>query len=171
MIIVLNGPLGIGKSTFAEALSESIDQCVMLDGDHLVAVNPPPPDELELLHSTIALLVAHHRKFGYRHFLINHLWTSPHDLEDLRHRLTEIEPGAEIRFFLLTLPFDENLRRIQHRAGGRAINDLHLELQTLARERRVLEESRSGELGEPFDVARTPPELVTSMLGVLGHLR
>ena len=37
MIIVLNGPLGIGKSTLAEALAESIDQSVMLDGDHLVA--------------------------------------------------------------------------------------------------------------------------------------
>jgi hypothetical protein len=33
MIIVLNGPLGIGKSTLAEALTESIDACVMLDGD------------------------------------------------------------------------------------------------------------------------------------------
>jgi shikimate kinase len=41
MIIALYGPLGIGKSTLAEALAESIDRCVMLDGDHLVAVNPP----------------------------------------------------------------------------------------------------------------------------------
>jgi deoxyadenosine/deoxycytidine kinase len=40
MIIVLNGLLGIGKSTLAEALAESIEQCVMLDGDHLVAANP-----------------------------------------------------------------------------------------------------------------------------------
>lgn len=32
MIIVLNGPLGIGKSTLAEALAEAIDHCVMLDG-------------------------------------------------------------------------------------------------------------------------------------------
>jgi adenylate kinase family enzyme len=45
MIIVLNGPLGIGKSTFAEALTESIESSVMLDGDRLVAVNPPPASE------------------------------------------------------------------------------------------------------------------------------
>jgi deoxyadenosine/deoxycytidine kinase len=32
MIIVLNGPLGIGKSTLAGPLSESIQQCVMLSG-------------------------------------------------------------------------------------------------------------------------------------------
>ena len=53
MIILLNGPLGIGKSTLAEALAESIDLCVMLDGDHLVAANPPPADEQEHLHATI----------------------------------------------------------------------------------------------------------------------
>lgn len=69
MIIVLNGPLGIGKSTLAEALCEAIDQCVMLDGDHLVAANPPPRDTLPYLHTIIALLVAHHRRSGYRHFV------------------------------------------------------------------------------------------------------
>ena len=47
MIIVLNGPLGIGKSTLAEALAESIDECVMLNGDRLVAANPPPANEIE----------------------------------------------------------------------------------------------------------------------------
>ena len=80
MIIVLNGPLGIGKSTLAEALAESIEQCVSLDGDHLVAANPPAADEREHLHSTIALLVGHHRQFGYRHFVINHFWRSPRTL-------------------------------------------------------------------------------------------
>lgn len=44
MFIVLNGPLGIGESTLAEALCESIDHCVMLDGDHVVAANPSHPD-------------------------------------------------------------------------------------------------------------------------------
>src|SRR5688572_22998987 len=53
MIILLNGPLGIGKSTLAEALSESIPQCVMLDGDALIAANPEPVDPLEHLHSTL----------------------------------------------------------------------------------------------------------------------
>ena len=42
MIILLNGPLGIGKTTLAEALMERVQQCVMLDGDHLLAANPSP---------------------------------------------------------------------------------------------------------------------------------
>src|SRR5690606_40399308 len=72
------------------------------DGDHpdlhsfptrrssdLAAVNPPPSDPLAHVHATIALLVAHHRAFGYRHFVVNHIWTSPGQLADLRGRLAE----------------------------------------------------------------------------------
>jgi hypothetical protein len=44
---------------------------MMLDGDHLIAVNPPPVDEVEYLHSAISLLVAHQRHFGHRHFVIS----------------------------------------------------------------------------------------------------
>jgi hypothetical protein len=87
MCIVLNGPLGIGKSTLAEALTETIDRCAMLNGDSLVALNPPPADEIEYFHSTIALLIRHHRSFGYRHFVIDHLWRSSAELADLRRRL------------------------------------------------------------------------------------
>lgn len=161
MIIVLNGPLGIGKSTLAEALTESIEYCVMLDGDRLVAANPPPADELEHLHSTIAVLVTHHRRFGYRHFVIEHIWRSPAELADLRRRLIAIDSNADIRCFLLTLPADENLRRIERRQQARALDEREFELHTVAEEREVL--TKSSELGEPFDVSASPAELVTMM--------
>lgn len=113
MFIVLNGPLGIGKSTLAEALCEGIDQCVMLDGDHVVATNPVHPDSLTHLHSTLALLVQHHRRFGYRHFVIDHFWQTPAELADLRRHLGAVDSAGEVRCFLLTLPLDENLMRIR----------------------------------------------------------
>ncbi len=168
MIIVLNGPLGIGKSTLAEALSESMDRAVMLDGDHLVAANPPPPDELEYLHSTIALLVEHHRRFGYRHFIIDHLWTTGRELDDLRRRLVEVDPDATVHCFRLTLPVDECLRRIQRRAGAQAMSDLALEVRTFSEESAKLEGS-GPDLGEPFDVSGPPRELVAAMLQRVGY--
>lgn len=115
MIIVLNGPLGIGKSTLAEALAESIESCVMLDGDFLVAANPAYRDEIEHLHSTVALLVSHHRGFGYQHFVINHIWRSPAELDDLRRRLVAID--RDIRVFLLTLSAGENVNRTSSRCA------------------------------------------------------
>jgi thymidylate kinase len=162
MIIVLNGPLGIGKSTLAEALTESIESCVMLDGDCLVAANPPPADELEHLHSTIAVLVTHHRRFGYRHFVIDHVWRSAAELADLRRRLVAIDRDADVRCFLLTLPVDENLRRIERRQRARAIDEREFELRTAAAEREVL--TKGCDLGEPFDVSAPPGELVATML-------
>jgi adenylate kinase family enzyme len=162
MIIILNGPLGIGKSTLADALTDSIDRCVMLDGDHLVAAHPPPDDEIEHLHSTIALLVAHHRRFGYRHFVIDHLWRAPAELVDLRRRLLDIDPEAAIHCFLLTLPPDENLRRIRRRQSARAVDMQDFELRTVVEEREAL--SRGGDLGEPFDVSASPQVLVATLL-------
>jgi thymidylate kinase len=166
MIIVLNGPLGIGKSTLAEALTESIDQCVMLEGDRLVEVNPPYRDELELLHSTIVLLVAHYRRYGYLHFILDYLWRSPVVLADLRRRLEHID--SDIRCFLLTLSAEENLRRIEKRAGTRAIDDLEFERQINLQERQILASSSDMSLGEPFDVSASPGELVEAMLRRLG---
>lgn len=168
MILVLNGPLGIGKSTLAEALAEGIHQCVMLDGDHLIAANPPPADEIEYLHSTVALLVAHHRRFGYQHFVINHLWRSAVELDDLRHRLLDSDPHADIRCFLLTLPLNENLRRIQRRQGARALDEQEFEVRTVAEEREALSSSGAGDLGEPFDVSAPPEQLVATLLPRLG---
>ena len=162
MVIVLNGPLGIGKSTLAEALMESLDSCVVLDGDRLVAANPAPANEIEYLHSTIALLVAHHRAFGYRHFVIDHVWASPAALDDLRGRLVAIDPQLEFRCFLLTLPLDENLRRIERRQAARAIDERAFERHTLIEERAQL--SDRSDLGEPFDVSASPEELVAILM-------
>src|SRR6185436_10118050 len=144
VIVVLNGPLGVGKSTLAEALAESIDQCVMLDGDHLVAANPPAADEVDHLHSTIELLVGHHRGFGYRHFVVNHGWRSGAAVADLRRRLTRLD--ADVRVFLLTLASDENLRRIERRQHARALDEREFELRTVAEERDAMTNPAAGDL-------------------------
>ncbi len=165
VIIVLNGPLGIGKSTLRAALAESIEHCVMLDGDQLVAANPPAPNPREHLHSTIALLVAHHRRFGYRHFVVNHIWISPILLVDLRNRLAEMD--SDIRYFLLTLSAEENLKRIRRRASARALDEHEFEQSTFREESEALA-SPGIDLGTPFDVSAPPPELVATMLRRLG---
>ncbi|MDM7923149.1 MAG: Gar/GrdA family gentamicin resistance ATP-binding protein, partial [Pyrinomonadaceae bacterium] len=160
MIILLNGPLGIGKSTLAEALSESIDRCVMLDGDHINALNPPPADESGYLHTTLALLFSHHRQFGYEHFVIDHLWTSQEELRDLAAKLREVDPDVDVRRFLLFVPLEENLRRIQIRQQARALDEREFENRTVFAERNILYRRDNAGLGELFDVTASPVELV-----------
>jgi hypothetical protein len=164
VIIVLNGPLGIGKSILAEALTERIAGCVMLDGDHLVAANPPL-EGIEHLHSALELMVGHYRRLGYRYFVINHLWTVPAELEDLRERLADED--ETFRCFLLTLPAEENLRRIERRSAVRAVDELEFELRTVAAEREALSASPPGTLGEPLDVSGPVSELVERVLDLV----
>jgi len=166
MIIVLNGPLGIGKSTLAEALSERLDRCAMLDGDSLAAVNPPPLDALEHLHAAIVLLMAHHRRFGYRNFVINHLWETETDLGDFRRRLAVLDDRVFI--YRLTLDRASNLDRIARRAGASALDERTYEARTFAHEYDLLNRARGDELGEPFDVSGSPEQLVETLLERIG---
>ena len=167
LVILLNGPLGIGKSTLGEALGEAIDASVTLDGDRLAALNPPPADELAALHGTIALLFEHQLGRGYRRFIVNHYWAHASEIADLESRLRQVAPDVALRCFLLTLPKDENLRRIARRQAARAIDEAEFEARHFAEEFAHLS-SASGELGEPFDVSDPPELLVPRLLGILG---
>lgn len=166
MIIVLNGPLGIGKSTLAESLMERIDGCAMLDGDHLVALHPEPDDAREHLHGALALLVEHHRRIGIRHFVIDHYWDSADALADLQARLCE--DGEPFHCFLLMLPEDENLRRIETRQKARAIDERAFERGTVVKERAALFERPAADVGEPFDVSDPPDVLALRLIAQLG---
>lgn len=72
LAILLNGPLGIGKSTLGEVLGEAVERSVTIDGDQLLALNPSPNDENSALHQVVALLVEHHLSRGYDRFILNH---------------------------------------------------------------------------------------------------
>lgn len=168
MIIVLNGPLGIGKPTLAEALMEGLKGSVMLDGDHIVAVNPPALDELAYLHATLSLLVRHHKDHGYRHFIINHLWRTAHELVELQHALRAVDADMELRCFLLTSPLEENLRRIRVRQSAKALDERAFEHDMVMEERAALLANADASPGEPFDVSAPPAELAATLLQRLG---
>jgi hypothetical protein len=69
---------------------------------------------------------------------------------------------------LLTLPLDENLRRIRRRQGARAVDEHAFELRTVVEEREWLFARGDGSLGEPFDVSAPAEDLVATLLQRLG---
>lgn len=165
MIVLLNGPLGIGKSSLGEALCEALPNSLHLDGDALAATNPPVPagaPGLEQLHGAVALMVEHHLHFGIRHVVINHVWFDPLHLADLVDRLERLLPPANVRCLRLCLDERENLRRIERRARSRALDELEFELETVREERARLADR--DDLGEPFDVTAPLPDLVCDLL-------
>jgi GrpB-like predicted nucleotidyltransferase (UPF0157 family)/predicted kinase len=117
MIVIINGPCGIGKTSVAWELNARLDRAVMLDGDYIGAVHPfEIYDETRIayLYQTIYHLVAFHIAHGgYRDFVINYVFESPESLSELRHLLSDLDD--EIYAFRLVASDEAIEARIRKR--------------------------------------------------------
>jgi chloramphenicol 3-O-phosphotransferase len=116
MIIVINGSLGVGKTSVADQLHYKFDKSVHLDGDAIGDVHPfeiYDDARISHLYHTIELLVGFHQKNGYDNFVINYVFESPESLQDLLHLLHPLDPS--VHTYWLTCDVDEQTKRIQNR--------------------------------------------------------
>lgn len=117
MIVIINGPLGAGKTETSWKLIEYFDRAIMLDGDYVVAAHPfEIYDEarIDYLYQTIAHNVEWHAAHGYHHFVVNYVFEQPESLAKLRQLLAAY--GDVIYTFRLTCAPDEFERRIRKRS-------------------------------------------------------
>lgn len=107
MIVIINGPCGIGKTSVAWELLSRFERAVMLDGDYLGAVHPFAIDDdarVEYLYRTLCHLIEFHREQGdYRNFVINYVFEDTASLASLRQRLCQLDPRV-YAFRLLAEP-------------------------------------------------------------------
>ena len=116
MIIVINGSLGVGKSSVAEQLHYKFDKSVCLDGDRLGDVHPfeiYDDARIEHLYHTLELLIDFHQKYDYRNFVINYVFESPASLQQLIDLLSPLDPIIHV--YWLTCEEEEQAKRIQLR--------------------------------------------------------
>ena len=155
MIIIINGPLGIGKTEVSWKLAEHFDHAVMLDGDYIGAVVPfeiYDPERIEYLYQTLSHLVAWHVAHGYQDFVINYVFEEPESLARLRQLLSE--SSDEIYAFRLVCTEDAADQRIRKR--GLALGHEGAELDwELHRFRELIQiqdaAARSGDMGFVVD--------------------
>jgi GrpB-like predicted nucleotidyltransferase (UPF0157 family)/predicted kinase len=151
MIILLNGPLGVGKTEVAWKLIEKFDRAVMLDGDYLGAVHPfelHDPQRVTYLYDTICHVARFHAEHGYRNLVVNYVFEQPESLALLRRALNEINDVTYA--FRLTCDADEIDRRIRTRSSDP--NRLAWESQRF-RELQSIQDTnaRRGDLGFVID--------------------
>lgn len=118
MIVIINGPLGIGKSETSWELLRLFERAIMLDGDYLGAVQPfeiYDPGRVEYLYQTLHHVIAWHGEHGYRHFVVNYVFETPESLARLRHLLADLDD--EIYAFRLTCAENEIESRIRQRSN------------------------------------------------------
>jgi GrpB-like predicted nucleotidyltransferase (UPF0157 family) len=151
MIVIINGPLGVGKTETSWQLLEKFDRAVMLDGDYIGAVHPfDLQDETRVayLYQTLVLLVGYHRKNGYTDFVINYVFETADSLALLRQQLTALDQQTYAFRLVCSLPvlIDRISKRNTHG------DLLAWELQRGPELAGIQEKAaRHGDLGYPVD--------------------
>jgi GrpB-like predicted nucleotidyltransferase (UPF0157 family)/predicted kinase len=117
VIVIINGPCGIGKTSVAWELTGRFERAVMLDGDYIGAVHPfeiYDDARIAYLYQTLRHLVAYHvEQGGYHDFVVNYVFETPESLAALRHLLAELD--AEIYAFRLVASDEAIEARIRAR--------------------------------------------------------
>lgn len=134
MIIIINGSLGVGKSSVAEALHYRFDKSIYLDGDSIGAVHPfdiHDDQRVDHLYRTLELLVGFHQKNGYHNFVINYVFESSDSLQNLLDLLQPLDPL--IHTYWLTCDEQEQAKRVRKRNNS----DLEWELKRFVELRKI----------------------------------
>ena len=119
MIIIINGSLGVGKTSVAEELHWKFDKSIHLDGDAIGDVHPFEiynDARIDHLYRTLALLVEFHQQNGYHNFVINYVFESAKSLQDLLNLLQPLD--TSIHIYWLTCSEQEQARRIRELQRG-----------------------------------------------------
>lgn len=149
MIIILNGSVGVGKTSVAWDLNAQLDKSVMLDGDYLGAVHPfeiYDGKRVAYLYKTILLLIDFHQSSGYENFVINYVFETTEQLETL---IALLQPyDQQILSFWLVCSEKEHKKRVRRRSNW----NMEWELKRYRELNTILEESSSnGFIGIRFD--------------------
>ena len=155
MIIIINGSLGVGKSSVADELHRKFVKSVHLDGDALGDVHPfeiYDDARIDHLYRTLELLVGFHQKNGYSNFVINTVFESADSLQELLDLLSPLEPS--IHTYWLTCEEKEQAKRIQ----GRQRDEIEWELGRFVELKRIqAEAARTGFIGKEVDTSHLTP--------------
>ncbi len=152
MIVIINGPCGVGKTAVAWELNAHFERSVMLDGDYIGAVHPfeiYDEQRVTYLYRTLRHLIDFHvNEGGYPNFVINYVFEEPESLAKLRKMLTEF--GMPMPTFRLVADDEEIAARIRRREHDPSDRRWHLN-----RYRELVEiqarNAQYGDLGTPID--------------------
>lgn len=164
MIIIINGSIGVGKTTISWKINHLLYHSVMLDGDYLTAVNPfdlHSIDRIIYLYKTIALLIKFHQQNGFKHFVINYVFENE---EQLNLLLIELERFDE-NIYCCLLYCEETAQK--QRIEKRNNNELDWELKRALELNHILAKaSEIGFIGERLNTTNLTKDEVATVIVV-----
>ena len=156
MIVIINGPLGAGKTEISWELLPHFDRAVMLDGDYIGAVHPfeiYDSSRVDYLYRSIHHLVGFHHANGYRDFVVNYVFETPESLAKLRRMLSDYDDVTYA--FRLVCAAAELKRRVCARARNQMFDPERLtwELERCHELAAIQDRAaQRGDMGFPLDV-------------------
>lgn len=133
MLVVLNGPPGVGKTTVSRLLADLLPGTVRIEGDRLRAFVPDNPRPFLGRGSTYraaATLACAYLEMGAPRVLFDYCFLRPAHSAYFESRLTT---GLDVRMFTLWAPLPTVRAREQGRSGrsplGHAVDACHAEMQ------------------------------------------
>jgi adenylylsulfate kinase-like enzyme len=142
-VVIINGPVGVGKSTTANTLSELLEARgvphAVIDMDHLRSVYPRPEDDPHheaLGYRNLAAVWQHCRAAGARIAIIPSVVETPENIAAYRDSI----PGAEITVVRLSASLETRQARLAKRELGTGLawhTARTEELQLLLEERQL----------------------------------
>lgn len=151
MIIIINGSVGVGKTSVADQLHYKFDKSVHLDGDAIGDVHPfiiYDDARISYLYQTLALLIGFHQQNGYRCFVINYVFESAESLQELLDLLIPLD--NDIHTYWLTCSEEEQARRIR----GRGRDEIKWELERFIELHKIqVAAAQRGFIGKQIDTS------------------
>jgi broad-specificity NMP kinase len=162
MIIIINGSVGVGKSSVSRALQEKFHTSIMLDGDYIAAVHPfniYDDSRIEYCYETLLFLIKFHKTNGYNDFVINYVFESDVSLKSLTKRLQSIVP--EIYTFWITCSEEEHKKRISKRNN----NHIEWEMKRFIELNNIqMHASKHGFIGEKIETEQKSIQEVADII-------
>ena len=167
MIIIINGSVGVGKSSTSWELAERFDRSFMLDGDFIGAVHPfkiYDQERVDYLYKTLHHLIRFHQGHGYTNFVINYVFEQPFQLTLLTDLLKPLD--GNIQAFWLTCSEEVQGERVKKRKP-----DHEWDLKRYVELNRILRaSSKEGFIGREIDTTHlTIPEVADKIWQEANH--
>lgn len=159
MIIIINGSLGVGKTSVGKQLQWKFDKSFHLDGDAIGDVHPFEAydnDRISHLYRTFELLIGFHQKNGYHNFVINCIIESPESLQELLNLLQPLDSSIHT-YWLLCDAAEQTIRIRERKREG-----VEWELNRFVELKRIQAKAAGlGFIGKEVDTTRLTSEEVS----------